>query len=186
MPTILQRIAAGDRSAVAECLDQYGDALWRLANRYLYASPADAEDVIQEIFVELWLVAGRYDPAKGSEAAFIATVARRRLIDRRRKIASRPALHQDLESMPVSPSNPSDQPHHEEAGRLLSEFNRLPEDERVVLRLALVRGLSHREIGIATGTPIGTVKTRLRRGVMRLQEVMQGATAGATADGSAA
>lgn len=72
--TILQRISAGDQDAVAACLDEYGGLVWRLALRYLN-SKADAEDATQEIFISIWASAHRFDPAKGSEAAFVATVA---------------------------------------------------------------------------------------------------------------
>ncbi len=81
--TILQRVAAGDSSAVDDCLAQYGALVWSLARRH---SPnySDAEDAVQEAFLGIWQGAGRFDPEKGSETTFITMIVRRRLIDRRR------------------------------------------------------------------------------------------------------
>ena len=76
---ILNRIAAGDPDAVQECLDQFGGLVWSLARR-LTSSESDAEDAVQEIFVEIWRKAERYDPSIASESTFIAMLARRRLI----------------------------------------------------------------------------------------------------------
>ncbi len=80
---LLQRIAQGDESAVPACLAAYGGLVWSLARRYA-SDPSDAEDAAQEVFIELWRHAGRFDPAVASEATFVATVARRRLLDRAR------------------------------------------------------------------------------------------------------
>ena len=83
-PSVLQRIAAGESSAVRECIDQYGALVWSLARR-LSRTPADAEDATQEIFLDIWRSAFRYDSSQGSPQVFIAMIARRRLIDRLRK-----------------------------------------------------------------------------------------------------
>jgi len=82
--TVLRRIAGGDSAAVRECIDRYGALIWSLARRLSRSSP-DAEDATQEIFLDLWRNAGRFDESKGSEKLFIAMLARRRLIDRLRK-----------------------------------------------------------------------------------------------------
>ncbi|HTK36951.1 MAG TPA: sigma-70 family RNA polymerase sigma factor, partial [Pyrinomonadaceae bacterium] len=78
---ILQRIAAGDRTAVQDCLDTYGGLVWSIARKML-RSNEDTEDAVQEIFVDIWKNAERYDDAQSSETTFIAMIARRRLIDR--------------------------------------------------------------------------------------------------------
>ncbi len=81
---VLQRVAEGDPGAVNDCIEQFGGLVWSLA-RKLCPDRAEAEDAVQEIFVSVWKSAERYDASMGSEATFIATIARRRLIDRARK-----------------------------------------------------------------------------------------------------
>ncbi len=81
--TLLQRIAGGDRSAVAACIDTYSGLVWSLARRFLQ-NEADAEETVQEIFLELWEKAARFDPGVAGEVTFVSMIARRRLIDRRR------------------------------------------------------------------------------------------------------
>ena len=89
--SVLQPIASGDPAAVRECLDQYGALVWSLARR-LSRTAADAEDATQEIFLDIWRSAGRFDASQGSDRVFIAIIARRRLIDRLRKTTAEPPM----------------------------------------------------------------------------------------------
>src|SRR5450755_3811278 len=89
--SMLQRIASGDSAAVRECIDQYGGLVWSIARR-LSRTPSDAEDATQEIFLDIWRSAARFDATQGSDKVFITTIARRRLIDRLRKTSSEPAM----------------------------------------------------------------------------------------------
>src|SRR5512145_3131135 len=82
--SILERVARGDSKAVRECIDEFGGLVWAIARR-MARTRADAEDAVQEIFVDVWKSAGRYDPSQGSEKVFVTTIARRRLIDRLRR-----------------------------------------------------------------------------------------------------
>jgi RNA polymerase sigma-70 factor (ECF subfamily) len=100
--SILVRIAQGDRAAVRDCLDRHGGLVWSLARR-LCPDPADLEDAVQEIFIDLWSAARRYDPAVAAESTFVAMIARRRLIDRRRRAARGPD-HRPLPEALVDPS----------------------------------------------------------------------------------
>ena len=93
---LLDRIGAHDASAVSECIDAYGGLVWSLARRFT-RTREDAEDAVREIFLALWRGAKRFDPASGSEQTFIATIARRRLIDRSRARAG-PGRHVALHS----------------------------------------------------------------------------------------
>lgn len=174
MKAILSRIADGDASAVADCLDEYGGLVWRLAHRYLDRSTADVEDAVQEIFVELWLNAKRFDPARGSEPAFVATVAHRRLIDWQRRTDSRLTLHRAARATPLSPTPDAlaSSVRSTKLARIAEEFDRLPPDERQALWLSIHNGMSHSQIADATGSPIGTIKTRLRRALMRLHDAL--------------
>lgn len=179
MQSILQRISAGDPSAVAACVDEYGDLVWRLASRYLDQAKADVEDAVQEVFLELWQHASRFDPQKGTEAAFVATLAHRRIIDYQRRMKSRPrpggeALENTVRAIPA-------QLHVEvkriDASRAAAEFDRLPDDERHALWMSIHGGMTQAQISEATGTPLGTVKTRMRRGLLRLNAALRHSSA---------
>lgn len=174
MPSILQRISAGDQTAIRACLDEYGDLVWRLARRYLSRADADVEDAVQEVFLELWVSAGRFDPSKGSEAAFVATLAHRRLTDHQRRITSRRRLDRDaIPELPTvweSRAGSAAKDGHIETA--LAAMRTLPESEREAIWLWMYRGLTHREIGEATSSPIGTVKSRIRRGLIQITEAV--------------
>jgi RNA polymerase sigma-70 factor (ECF subfamily) len=170
---LLPRIAAGESSAVRECLDRYGGLVWSLARRFL-TNPSDVEDAVQEIFVDLWRNAGRYDPHQAAEATFVTLLARRRLIDRRRRDMRRPAGQALPETLA---SNQAEAPQRvevqDEANRALRAMQELREDQRKVLQMAICQGLTHEEISQATGLPLGTVKTHVRRGLIRMREILQ-------------
>jgi len=177
--SLLQQIARGDREAVARCLDRYGNLVWSLARRFS-ANRADAEDAVQEIFIELWANAPRFDPAKASETTFVAMIARRRLIDRLRKRRREPQqedLPHDVEN--PQPSVAADLETRDEAARARELIGRLKPDQQQVIRLAVYNGMTHRSIADKLGLPLGTVKTHLRRGLMRLREGLEAARLGA-------
>lgn len=180
--SILQRIAAGETKAVSECLDQYGGLVWSLADRYLKGYGEDLEDASQDVFIEIWAAAGRFDPSKGSEAAFVATIAHRRLIDRRRKIRSRPQLHDEkmLEAKPpvAGPVGAMWGPGDDDVKGAMAAFRELDGDEQRVLYLALHHGLSHERIASVVNLPLGTVKSRIRGGLTRLRAAVFGGGGG--------
>ena len=167
---ILSRIAAGDGDAVQECMDRYGGLVWSLARRM---APTVAEDAVQEIFIDLWKSAARFDPSKASEKTFIATVARRRLIDRLRKQGRRPQMR----SLP-EPDEPTAEPSVDEhlaiqrgaeAKSAAKYLNELRPEQRQVIRLSVVEGMSHSEIAETTGIAIGTVKSHIFRGLAKVR-----------------
>jgi RNA polymerase sigma factor (sigma-70 family) len=170
---VLQRIASGDATAVHECIDTYGALIWSLARR-LTRTPADAEDAAQEIFLDIWRSAGRFDPSQGSDKVFIAMIARRRLIDRLRRISSEPPLDSVDVFETVAWSDPGTAAaishEAEQAARALQELR--PEQRRV-LELGLLHGLSQSEIAARLGMPLGTVKSFMRRGLIRVREFMK-------------
>lgn len=173
---VLPRVARGDPAAVRECLQRYGRWVFALARRFL-GNAADADDAVQEIFIELWKCAGRYDPAAGSEPTFITMIARRRLIDGRRRSARRPAFGPLLDAVPEPrPATPFDTA--DEAAKARDALAELREDERTVIRLAVDHGLTHPEIAARTGLPVGTVKTHIRRGLLKVRQRLDGQTQG--------
>jgi RNA polymerase sigma factor (sigma-70 family) len=178
---VLVRVAAGDVNATRECLARYGGLVWSLARR-LSRTEADAEDATQEIFVDLWKSANRFDPKVASEATFIAMIARRRLIDRRRRQQRRaedpfPDASALIARMEKSGPSPEISAEASIAARALQELR--PEERNAVI-LSSYYGLSHEEIAISTGMPLGTVKTHARRGLMRVRELLLGAASAVT------
>ena len=172
--SLLQRIAAGDAAAVGECMDAYGNLVWSLARRFS-ESAADAEDATQEIFLEIWKSAGRYDPGRGKETTFIATIARRRLIDRMRAAGRRPDTEEYDESSPTGYTAQSKDaaPVAADVAAAQRALEQLRPDQREILVLGIVEGMTHSEIATRTGKPLGTVKTHMRRGLIRLRELIE-------------
>lgn len=170
---ILQRVAAGDASAVQECLDRYGGLVWSLARRFC-TNQQEAEDAAQEVFIEIWNKAPRYDPALSSEITFVAMIARRRLIDRsrRRQRALPTEAIEDETVLPETDASLELVDVGDEARRAAQALARLRPDEQRVLKLAIYEGLSHDQIAKATTLPLGTVKTHLRRGLARVREML--------------
>ena len=169
---ILHKIAAGETNAVQDCLKAYGGLVWALARRMLRNSD-DAEDAVQEIFLDVWKNAGRFDPAQSSETTFIAMIARRRLIDRIRSSGRRISADA-LDDVQAEPAVRSDQTMQMtlEAGDAVKAINALRPEQRQVLELSIVQGLSHQEISDTTGMPLGTVKTHARRGILQAREFL--------------
>jgi len=182
--SLMKRIARGEDAAVAEVMEQYGSLVWAIARR-LTRNPSDAEDAVQEIFTDVWRSAHRFDPAAGSEKVFVTMIARRRLIDRMRRLANRV----QTESSDVLDELGFHTP--DTAGEISVEAERaarvvatLRPEQRKVIELGLLQGLSHADIASVTGMPLGTVKTFMRRGLIAVREKL-GVTAEALAEGSA-
>lgn len=172
MENLLPRIAAGEPGAVDTFLRRHSSMVWGLARRFC-RSPEDAEDATQEIFVEIWKSAERFDAAQGSEVTFLMTIARRRLIDRARRQGRRPAteLVEDAGTLPA-PATADQAELHDEVQRAHEALAQLRPEQREVLDLALGQGRTHQEIAAAIGIPLGTVKSHARRGLMRLRELL--------------
>ncbi len=170
---VLERVAAGEQAAVKECLDRFSGLVWSLARRTL-SSPQDAEDAVQEIFVEIWQNAGRFNASLGTETVFVATIARRRLIDRLRKQGRQPYTESvDEPGLNLAGDVGHNQEVSTEATLAARALETLRPAQQKVLELGLIRGLSHSEIAEHTGMPLGTVKTQMRRGLIKVREMME-------------
>ncbi len=169
---ILNKIAAGDKTAVEECLKKYGGLVWSLSRRMLRNSD-DAEDAVQEIFLDVWKNAGKFDEQQSSETTFIAMIARRRLIDRIR-FTSRRISADALDDVMAEPVDRADKTMQTslEANDAVKALNSLRPEQQQVLQLSIVQGLSHQEIADRTGMPLGTVKTHARRGILQAREFL--------------
>jgi RNA polymerase sigma-70 factor, ECF subfamily len=171
--SLLKRVANGDSGAVKEVMDQFGGLVWSLARRSCY-NPADAEDATQEIFLDIWKSASRYDESKGSETLFVAMIARRRLIDRIRRQGREPQMEDiDAPGFELASSTGAEGETHTEAALAARAVATLKPAQQRVLELGLLQGLSHSEIADVTGMPLGTVKTQMRRGLIRVRELME-------------
>jgi len=169
---ILPRLAAGEPRAMNECITRHGGLVWGIVRRSIKNNAA-AEDLVQEIFTEIWKKSGFFDPAVASEATFIALVARRRAIDFLRRQGRQPDF-EPLEaagSIPVSPVPASSLNCDPESVK--SSIASLPDDTRHLFRLFFEDGFTHPEIAEKTGLPLGTIKTRLRRGLITLREQLR-------------
>lgn len=165
-------MAAGDPTAVEECLDRYGGLVWSLARRYCGVA-VDAEDAVQEVFVELWKSADRFNESLAAESTFVTMIARRRIIDllRRRRGPTSGDLVEDI----VDPSATPEMGGYElteEVQRVRGFMLQLKDEERRVLELAISEGLTQTKIAEITGWPLGTVKSHARRGMMRLRKLV--------------
>ncbi|MAB75454.1 MAG: RNA polymerase subunit sigma-24 [Verrucomicrobiales bacterium] len=165
-------MALGESEAMEQCIASYGGLVWSIAHKYS-RSHSDAEDLVQEIFTALWRCASRFDESAGSETTFIGMLARRRAIDWLRKQGRRP----DFEPLTPNDAEMSTFSHQGAAkidhGIVMSALERLPEETQELFRFHFERGLSHSEIADQTGMPLGTVKTRLRSGLLELRTYMK-------------
>ena len=172
MTTTLERIAAGDRDAVAACIETYSGLVWSLARRFLPIE-ADAEEAVQEIFMELWKKAESYNPAVAGEVTFISMLARRRLIDRRRKLDREPAS-EPLDEM--QPALCEDGQRVLEASaetqRVLGAIETLKPEQQEVINMSSWLGMSQGAIARQTGIPLGTVKSYINRGLLKIREAL--------------
>lgn len=166
-PALLSRLARGDDKALGDFYDLYAGLVNGLALRILH-DDTEAEDVVQEVFVQVWRQAERYDSSRGSPEAWLCTMARARAIDRLRRRASR------REETPAAAPSASVAPRTEEAFAVRKALDGLSDDQRRAVELAYYEGLTQSEIAQRLGEPLGTVKTRIRTALMRLRETLGG------------
>ena len=171
---ILTAVAGGSADALERLYDRYASTAYGLARRIL-AQPDLAEEVVQDVFAQVWREASRYDAARASVAGWIVLLTRTRAIDRLRARRARPDLDRGVEPAGVPPlTTPDRSPEQvaissEDARSVRAALEQLPEEQRSLVDLAYYEGLTHSEIAARTGVPLGTIKTRLRTAMTTLR-----------------
>jgi RNA polymerase sigma-70 factor (ECF subfamily) len=172
---LLRRIADRRQEALAVLYDRFAPLLLALTRRIL-GNGADAEEVVQETFLQVWAQAGRYDPKRSSVPTWLVLLARSRAIDllRSRGVRERAVAGVAAEARAdASPEGPRAVWYEERRERLAKALAALPEQQRQVLERTFYLGMSQREIAEATGTPLGTVKTRTLLAMRKLRESLR-------------
>lgn len=170
---LLRAVAARDEQALAELYDRYRGILFGLTLRILN-SRAEAEDVLQEVLMQVWRRASDFDPARGKPFTWLVTLTRSRAIDRLRQIDARDRLAESAaEIAPEEASDAATDTLHAEQREIVKRaLVQLPEEQRRTLLLAYYEGLTQSEIAAKLETPLGTIKTRMRTGMMKLRELL--------------
>lgn len=174
---LLARVAKRERAAFEQLYDRYSNILYATAMKFL-KEDADAQDVVQDVFIQIWDKAKLYDPAKGKPLTWALTLTRNRSIDRIRAIQRRTRLRDDFEKETVADESAgvrealSGVDASEKSQILRDAVGRLSPEQRKVIELAFFGGLTQSEVADRLGEPLGTVKARARRGLMKLKEIL--------------
>jgi RNA polymerase sigma-70 factor, ECF subfamily len=172
---LLKAVARGDEQALAQLYDNYRIILFGLLVRILN-SREEAEDVLQEVFLQVWRRARDFDETRGKPFTWLVTLARSRAIDRLRSLGARDRVAQASvrEAVEEVSDAARDTFRSEQRALVTSALSQLPEDQKRPLVLAYFDGLTQSEIAAALGAPLGTVKTRMRAGMIKLRELLSG------------
>ena len=170
---LLKAIARQDDKALGELYDRYRVILFGLLVRILN-SREEAEDVLQEVFLQVWRRAADFDETRGRPFTWLVTVARSRGIDRLRSLAARDrvAVAGSRESTEAVSDAVEDAFRSEQRGLINSALDKLPEEQKRAIMLAYFDGLTQSEIAAKLNAPLGTVKTRMRTGLIKLKELI--------------
>ncbi|TAL04151.1 MAG: sigma-70 family RNA polymerase sigma factor [Verrucomicrobia bacterium] len=172
---LLHRIATQDREALAEFYDATAGVLFSTALRIVGDAP-EAEEVMQDAFVQVWEKAGDFDPELGTPLSWVLRITRNRAIDRIRARQRRSRAMDAFETeLAVTPPQSARQLglNEEDCAKVRSAVRSLPDDQRQAVELAFFGGLSHGEIAESLQQPLGTVKARIRRGMLKLRDTLQ-------------
>ena len=172
---LVQAIVERSPEAIAELYDRYSGMLKALSQRILH-DPSDAEEILQETFLQVWNQAGRYDPKRSSVSTWLVLISRSRSIDRLRsrqvKLRTATAAGRENPDIHTSPKGVGNVLGQERRKRLQEEMARLPSEQSQVLELAFYGGMTQSEIAEHTGIPLGTVKTRTLLAMKKLRQAL--------------
>ena len=171
---LLHAVARGDEAALASLYDRYRLILFGLILRILHSRP-EAEDILQDVFIQVWKTAANFDESRGRPFTWLVTLARSRAIDRLRALGSRQRVADEAmqEAAPESVSDSeADALQSEQREVVRDALRELPSEQREALVLAYFEGLTQTEIAARLNAPLGTVKTRMRSGMIKLRELL--------------
>ena len=168
---MMSAMRSGDQKAMAQLYDRYSSMVYAVALRVLGDAGA-AEDVLQEVFMQLWRNPGVFDSSRGNLAAWLSVITRNRAIDSLRK--RHPET--DIEDVMVSvePDLASEADRARVLGKVRGALSSMPPAQRSALEMSFFEGLTHTEIASKTGEPLGTIKTRIRAGLLALRRSLNG------------
>lgn len=174
---LLRRIGLGDRDALAELYDRCSTLLYSVALRVLN-NETEAEDLMQDVFVQIWEKASLFDPSRGKPLTWAISLTRNRAIDRLRSLQRRGRLREELEkeaaaAEPATPADTRDELFAAETSRVVREaVLKLSDQQRQAIEMAYFSGLTQNEIAEKLDEPLGTIKARIRRGMLKLREIL--------------
>jgi len=175
---LLRQIAAGNRAAFGEFYDRHATLMFSVASKILNDA-GEAEDVLQEVFVQIWEKAGRFNPQLGKASSWVAILVRNRAIDRIRASQRRTRLAEEAGAEQAVAADIADTANetvhgHEKASLIQSAITGLPAEQRRAIELAYFSGLTQDEISKKLNEPLGTIKARIRRGLLKLRDQLEG------------
>lgn len=172
---LLRRISNGDQAAFAQFYDLYSNLLFSFAVKILN-DPKEAEDVLQEVFLQIWDKAGTFDATLGKPSSWAITLVRNKAIDRIRASQRRVRLVEEAAAAPAPEAPTANESVHslEKAALVRSAMAALPAEQRSAIELAFFTGLTQIEISDSLREPLGTIKARIRRGMLKLRDKLEG------------
>ncbi len=174
---LLRKIGLGDKDSLSELYDRYSTVLYSVALRVLN-NETEAQDLLQDVFVQIWEKAGLYDPTRGKPLTWVISLTRNRSIDRLRSLQRRHRLRDEVEKETAAaekqtPSDVRDELFASDTSRLVREaVMQLSEQQRQAIEMAYFSGLTQNEIAEQLAEPLGTIKARIRRGMLKLRDLL--------------
>lgn len=173
---LLQRLGQGDREAFAQFYERFSGLLFSVIVKVLN-DVKETEDVTQEVFLHIWDKARSYDPAVGKPLNWILTLTRNKAIDRLRALRRRFRFVEETTEQTPEPANPPEREPVFDQDRvtiLRSAVNGLPSEQRRAIEMAFFGGMTQNEISETLQQPLGTIKARIRRGMLKLRDSLEG------------